>query len=596
MRTDTILPPSALFRAALFSLLALFLQGCSGDDLSGSGTHPAPEPASLVLTAELPRLSASVEGTRAQRAIPDHIEQNEIHCLTLFLVDWDKNKLVGYRNINPNPEDGTAVKDDRDAGNGFLDANGKIDPTLTEGKTVRLTFSYADPLHGEAERLSRGNYTLLAVANYREANKAGIEIAKKIDDVIEMFNGNPNTGVLNFKDNCKSMYNLVLKMPREDNQGNPTSEPGAHQPYLRPAEVAIPVSYACDMSLISGTNRADIKLQRVCARVQIAVKNYSEHTLTVHDLQLSNNFTQSGCFLIPRQDTDRNYTEWQQDGNEWDDWGAPDVRNKRAIWPFVSETEIQKMTTTPIFDGLIYESRDLKNPYTYTLDVEYKGQTGYVYFDLAESNPIIRTANVDEGYYLIKRQATNDFIYANDDNPRVTTSGNLSAKKLVTEGQNLYFWELVQDDTRYLLRNVKTDKYIQFPRNNGALTMVSSSNASTVTFVNSGNNSNNYGIALSYNNRYASAGTNGNLNSSNSNNSSARFVLIPLEKHDEARLKHTITLTTIDPVTAEVFPVHEIRRNDYIHVLVEVKYNPDKGDFDFIVSRWNQGGGDIDYN
>lgn len=588
MRTDTILPPSALFRAVLFFLLALFLQGCSGDDLSGSGTHAAPEPASLVLTAELPRLSASVEGTRAQRAIPDHIEQNEIHCLTFFLVDWDKNKLVGYRNIYPNPED-PDFKDDRDAGNGFLNANGEIDPTLTEGKTVRLTFPYANPLHGEAERLSRGNYTLLAVANYREANKAGIEIAKEIDAVIKMFD--KDKGIENFKENCKSMYNLVLKMPREDEQGNPTSEPSARQPYLRPAEVAIPVSYACDMSLISGTNRADIKLQRVCARVQIAVKNYSEYPLTVHDLQLSNNFTQSGCFLIPRQDTDRNYNEWQQE-DEWDNWGAPDVRNKRAITPFVSDTKIQKMATTIIFDGLIYESRNLETPYTYTLDVEYENQTGYVYFDLANSTNITTATNVKAGYYLIKRQGTNDFIFATETNPKVTTSGNLNEKKLVAESQNDYFWQLVQDGTNYKLWNVGKGEYIQFPsNNNNPLTMVTQQNqASNITFENSGRN----GIALKSNNRYANIGTNGTLNATNRN--PVPFVLIPLEKHDEARLKHTITLTTIDPVTAEVFPVHEIRRNDYIRVLVEVKYNPDEGDFEFIVSRWDQGGGNIDYN
>lgn len=593
MRTDTILPPSALFRAALFSLLALFLQGCSGDDLSGSGTHAAPEPASLVLTAELPRLSASVEGTRAQRAIPDHIEQNEIRRLTFFLVDWDKNKLVGYRNIYPNPEDPN-FKDDRDAGNGFLNANGEIDSDLTEGKTVRLTFPYANPLHGEAERLSRGNYTLLAVANFRNSTNAGYDTEAKIDAVIKMFNETPDVGIENFTNDetCKEMFNLMLKMPREDADGNPSTT--GSQPYLRPSNVAIPASCTIDQSLISGTNRVSLKLGRVCARVQIAVKNYSEFPLTVHDLELSNNFTQSGCFLVPRRQVDRNYTEWKDwdSAYPWDGKKAPNVTNKRAITPFVPDKEIKKMTTTTIFDGLIYESRDLENPYTYTLDVEYENQTGYVYYELANSANITQAKDVKEGYYLIKQLNTDNFIYATKTNPKVTTSGNLSAKKLVAESQNDYFWQLVQDGTNYKLWNVETKEYIQFPRNNGnALTMVSSSNASTVTFVNSGS-----GIALQSGSSYASV-SNNNLNSSNRYNSTnARFVLIPLEKHDEARLKHTITLTTIDPVTAEVFPVHEIRRNDYISVLVEVKFNPDEGDFEFIVSPWDRGGGDIDYN
>ena len=594
MRTDTIRQPSALFRAALFSLLVLFLQGCSGDDLSGTDSNTAPEPASLVLTAELPRLSASVDGTRAGSRSFDDIDKNEISRLTVFLVDWDKDKLVAYRNIYPNPEEGTVVQEDRNKDNGFLNADGKIDPDLEEGKTARLTFLYGDPLHGESERLSRGNYTLLAVANYRNSTNAGYDTEEKIDAVIKKFNKTPDVGIANFMNDetCKEMFNLVLKMPREKD-GKPSTT--GEQPYLRPSNVAMPVSYAIDFPLIAGTNKVSLNLLRVCARVRIDVKNYSEYPLTVHDLELSKNFTQSGCFLIPRRQTDRNYTEWEawDSAYPWDGKGVPNVRNQRAIKPFVPDTEIKKMTTTTIFDGLIYESRDLENAYTYTLDVEYEGQTGYVYFDLANSANITQAKDVKKGYYLIKRQTTDDFIFATETNPKVTTSGNLSEKKIVADSQDDYFWELVQNNgTSYRLRNVGTDEYIQFPsKNNSPLTMVATqSNASTVTFVNSGNR----GIALQSGSYYANV-SGANLNRGN-NNTSARFVLIPLEKHEQARLEHTITLTTIDPVTAEVFPVHEIRRNDYIHVLVEVQYNPDKGDFDFIVSPWNKGGGDIDYN
>ena len=45
-----------------------------------------------------------------------------------------------------------------------------------------------------------------------------------------------------------------------------------------------------------------------------------------------------------------------------------------------------------------------------------------------------------------------------------------------------------------------------------------------------------------------------------------------------------------------VSDVHEIQRNDYIHVLVEVSYNPDKGDFEFVVNDWKTGGGEITFN
>lgn len=593
MATDTIRQPSALFRAALFSLLVLFLQGCSGDDLSGADSNTAPEPASLVLTAELPRLSASVDGTRAGSRSFDDIDKNEISRLAVFLVDRDKDKLVAYRNIYPNPEEGAVVQGDRNEDNGFLNADGEIDPTLEEGKTARLTFPYDVLLHGESERLSRGNYTLLAVANYRNSTNAGYDTEAKVDAVITKFNESNGAGIAGFMqdETCKEMFNLVLKMPREKD-GKPSTT--GEQPYLRPSDVAMPASCALDLPLIAGMNEVSLNLSRVCARVRIDVKNYSEYPLTVHDLELSKNFTQSGCFLIPRRQTDRNYTEWEEWNStyQWDSKGAPNVQHQRAIKPFAPDTEIKKMATETIFDGLIYESRDLENAYTYTLDVEYKGQTGYVYFDLANSGYITQAKDVKAGYYLIKRQTNNDFIFATETNPKVTTSGNLSEKKIVAESQKEYFWELVSDNRSYKLRNVGTDEYIQFPsKNNSPLTMVATqNNASTVTFVNSGNS----GIALQSGSYYANV-SGANLNRGN-NNTSARFVLIPLERHEEAQLKHTITLTTIDPVTAEVFPVHEIRRNDYIHVLVEVQYNPDKGDFEFIVSRWDKGGGEIDYN
>ena len=46
-------------------------------------------------------------------------------------------------------------------------------------------------------------------------------------------------------------------------------------------------------------------------------------------------------------------------------------------------------------------------------------------------------------------------------------------------------------------------------------------------------------------------------------------------------------LQTIDNETSAVSDVTEIRRNDFIRVLVEVSYNPDKGGFQFEVHSWD---------
>ena len=41
--------------------------------------------------------------------------------------------------------------------------------------------------------------------------------------------------------------------------------------------------------------------------------------------------------------------------------------------------------------------------------------------------------------------------------------------------------------------------------------------------------------------------------------------------------------------------VTEIRRNDFYHVFINVRYNEKLGAFDFEVNRWNEGGGDIEF-
>ena len=47
-------------------------------------------------------------------------------------------------------------------------------------------------------------------------------------------------------------------------------------------------------------------------------------------------------------------------------------------------------------------------------------------------------------------------------------------------------------------------------------------------------------------------------------------------------------MQTIDNETSAVSDVREIRRNDFVRILVEVSYNPDRGDFEFEVQPWNR--------
>lgn len=63
------------------------------------------------------------------------------------------------------------------------------------------------------------------------------------------------------------------------------------------------------------------------------------------------------------------------------------------------------------------------------------------------------------------------------------------------------------------------------------------------------------------------------------------------------RIKKTVTLTTFSDETAVVEEVHEIQRNDFVRILVEVSYNPDKSEFEFEAKPWEPGGGgSVEFN
>ena len=78
----------------------------------------------------------------------------------------------------------------------------------------------------------------------------------------------------------------------------------------------------------------------------------------------------------------------------------------------------------------------------------------------------------------------------------------------------------------------------------------------------------------------------------------SQFELYPVEFMDGTPcLRKEVVLQTIDNEPSAVSDDTEIRRNDFVRILVEVSYNPAKGDFEFEVQPWETGkGGDITFN
>lgn len=591
----------------IVSLLLSLAGGC-GKAEPGAGDHTKEpgvrEPATLVLTADLSALVAST-GTRASKA-----DVNLIDHISLFLIDYSENRLVAYRNIfDPNNTVYPQEANDVDAYNGFVDENGAVDPTLGRGRVVRVTFDYNAPKHGDVEKLARGNYVLLAVANYSESDTFGnTGVAARVQSLVEDFD--PNSGIENFNPGRANFYNLQLRIPEIE---------GAPFPYLRPSDVLIPQSCSENINLVAGVNKTSVKLEYTSARIRIDVRNYSDVDLTISDLTFSDNFSQSTCYLFSRLDGDGNYAL----ATDYHGKGAPVATHENAITPFVPGQRITKeMGVRTIFDGLIYESRDPDNNYVYTLEV---GTDDYYTFSLSnDGKRIYRLSDVDaQGpYFIIKRRGLqsgelDSYLYVENDRLYVTEqrpSGTYSPQEVLDACKEAkyynYIWKLEKSGSGYYVRNVETEDYIQkitvaapdSPGEQYRLQMVGwedyATQAELFTLTQNSTGSGYYLFRSGTIGAYLNIrpGTSGSevVVGYNGTGEWSQFVLYPVQYGKAVR--EAVVLRTIDSETAVASDVHEIRRNDFIRVQVGVTYNPFRGNFDFVVEEWKSGGGEITFN
>ena len=586
------------------AMLLATLSGCQKTDpVAQKETQDVREPASLVLTTDISTLITTGKGTRAN-IDPD---DNTIQHVTLFLVDYLDDRLVAYRHICPDPNGPLHAYDDTDGQNGFVnEATGEIDPSLISGKTIRVTFDYNNTKNGLAEKLTRGTYVLLVAANYSESDKFGaLGIAAEIKSLLDLFDGNSAVGISNFKDNHSDFYNLALEIPEVTENGT------TYDPYIRPGDVSIPLCTTQYLHLISGVNRYNAELKRTCARMRIDVCNYSELPLTINSLEFSSNFTQSNCYLFSRLDRFENY----EIENNYRGKGAPVSESGNALTPFIPGTVLtRERGKTTVFDGLIYESYDPDNNYTYTIDVSYTGEGDLNNYTLKGNGQAVTTpegVTAQGPYFLIRRSSAFSYLYVENDKVYASTGSYTPQEILDRCQQNNYYynyvWELEPYGSSYRLRNVQTGDYIENVQYNRQeyeyyrLGTTEESGADSFTLeTNSG--------FLLFRSDYYRRWYRGNayINTRGTDNTLvvgwegygewSQFALYPLDQNTALTAHNEVVLRTIDKTSGVVSDVHEIQRNDYIHVLVEVSYNPDKGDFEFVVNDWKTGGGEITFN
>lgn len=573
------------------------------------------EAASLCLDLSVPGLRIESKGNADDPFADDIsswtdwekvVDGRMMYRLTVFLIEKDTDYLVAYRDIYYSTYSGSDVTDPSalQGPNGWYNGT-SVDVNLSSSTQAQISFLYDHPLHtnngNSFERLQRGTYKLLAVANYSSVNgtkfngqPSGVASYKGlgngtfdtyVDGIIDEFKDNQEAG----KEKTFASYANSSNLVNYELTSSSSS-------FICPA-MPQPLTLVKEIELSPGMNTVSGELLRTFSRIRLSVENMSNVDLTVRSLSFSDNTTKDKTYLFSLPETpDRVYEVVTATAD------APVVSSSDAIVPFTGLTVIDDLAsgknTQTLFDAYVLESRDLSNNYTYTLDLEYKGEASIPQYEKT-SKAISTVADLtDGGFYLFQNQnAEKRFLIA--DTPELQTIDvELAAlptpldesmvMKLIAVNSHQYYIQTQYGGTTYYLGTPELDTNIPMIPDQSSATVFTARTANrNLTFKS--NSGSGYYINVYGGQQYLVGGW-------SKNDGGSQFKLYEVKQVMKApKYSDPIVLSTIDPVTSVVSPVNTIKRNDFINVLVSVSYNKDLGDFEFEVKPWNEVSGNIEF-
>lgn len=584
------------------------------------------EAASLCLDLSVPGLRIESKGNADDPFADDIsswtdwekvVDGRMMYRLTVFLIEKDKDTdyLVAYRDIYFGSTDLKASGEEEEGPNGWYDGS-SVNVSLKTSTQAQISFLYDHPLHkandgSSFERLQRGEYKLLAVANYSAYDTypglGGGDFNTYVNGIISEFKYNQENGTekpFASYANYSNLVNYVL-----------TSSSFS---FICPA-MPQPLTLVKEIELSPGMNTVSGELLRTFSRIRLTVENLSNVDLTVSSLSFSKNTTKDKTYLFSLPETpDRVY----EVGTATAD--APVVSSSDAIVPFTGLTVIDDLAsgknTQTLFDAYVLESRDLSNNYTYTLDLEYKGEASIPQYEKT-SKAISTVAELAaDGNYLFQNQK-NQYRFLIAGTPYLqtvdvelaelpTVLGASMVMKLISVDSNS---DGVQDTEtinsvaypKYIIQTQYggTTYYLGTPGRSTNIPMIPDKASATVFTARDDRGSNltfwsntkNGNGVRDFINVYG--GQQDQVRGWNDNDGGSQFKLYAVNQLMKApKYSDPIVLSTIDPATSVVSPVNTIKRNDFINVLISVSYNKDLGDFEFEVKPWNEVSGSIEFN
>lgn len=605
----------------------LLLTGCEGKEAEISVSDDA---ASLEITFSVPEISISTKGLDNPwdedlsdwTAWDRFTDGRDLYEITILLIEEATGNLVGFRDMYA-----SSAYTDED--NGFWDGSAVMNKDTKTGKSAKFSFLYDKPQGGRTiEKLRRGRYQILAVSNYRpisaEITGAGAygglkgaigasltintPFTELIENIREEFKS--ESGIPNFKNTTMYSDIWTFNIVTDDN----------HLCHKQPQPLTA-VSY---VELTPGLNKVDIDLERTYVRVRVEIENNSgQETLTVNDFDFCDWFTQRAVYLFnDPTDNSRNYEVRSKDA-----FGNPglnthkkspvlaaeagwDPSQDNAIVNFADPVTIPAGESRVIFDGYVfgsklgatdpnYEKND--STYQYHLDVEYKNVSNYNNGYYMETTTPITSIEDFRDYYaggghvfvIQSQHADRGRRFLTTDALSYTTLSAITLDDVLAALEGVepykYVFELEPAGTEdtYYIKTLGSTPYWFGALSDGDMPSLYNMQGAKYVML-----ENTYygvqGLVLGNNSLYINS-MNNTGGAWNGVDIGSQFQMYPVSGKGVGtpHLSSNIDLMLIDPVTAAVYPVQNIKRNDFINILVSVTYNDMDSSFDITaVTGW----------
>lgn len=454
---------------------------------------------------------------------------------------------------------------------------------LVSSKDIKLTGEESETVLEFDGNFTHGTYKLMAVANYSahqaEDGSNGMQSYDGLTDFTSTVESILEQGTI---ENFTSAYgDSFIRYELSSADGICSRTPQA-------------LTMVKDIELHPGTNTIEGELLRTYSRIRITAENQSDEELKISSLSFCDIFTQRRAYLF--------------DGNGYiQDRVSPDVDSPDALVRFTATTDtplaVAAKESRVIFDAYILESskNSIDEEYSYTLNLGYDGTGDY---KLGSTTAINRKSGVTKGSYLIYNTNSGRYLTAGSNSVQTGTLSSLTAGMTVPEE---YVWTFDNSGlssghyhigTSEAMTDGETAYYMDDPSSSSVYLVPSKSVSFYLDETSVWSNKQwLYYLTLRSdgNDRYLRV-SNNTASGRNSVNNTTYFYLYPVEKPSGSASSFNIPLETIDNTTGQPEMVGEIRRNDFINVIVLVRYNKNKGHFEFEVKNWESAGGDVEFN